>query len=1634
MPMPMLLPTDTSFRDAVRRADVGLLAGLLDAQHCSPAVFGILVRHEDPRLRYLGLVLLAERVGSDRTGGEREMAEFAGLLPASVGGAPEEALVLARLHERLGPYLRGPYLRGSGTGESGLRGPGLPAWRTADLPVRVRIAWLRAELLNEPTVLRTEPRGELLYQAVREATAAAAHRPERLVNELLDSGDPVLQADALRLTREGLHAGLLAPVRVRGHVISLLGADSAEVVTAALDELAEPWAALDPLAPGLLAPFLAADSVITRPGAAAAALGAAARHGHDGLLWQVVDDADLPPVLRRRAMELLGELADRGDIGALTAVAAGDPLLFAGSAVTCLRGLHRRGHFPDGPHVPAVIGLALADHSVAPHEVATILFTCRHETLRVLTDTDAGDPTWPRRLALLVALAGQGAGRLPIGEAIARVLPSAPAPAPFLDAIRALRHADAEDAVITLLPSAPAAALDALEAIGGHRTATALRQGLGLAAKAGGGETGGGETGQGETGGGETGRGETGGGETGRGEIAPHLRAVRNRALEVLWHLTDDPARRQALLVRLDPADLPTRIAADLGGPDERELALLSSHPDPDLPVAALCRLAAHGGAGTLPVIADLLLRVVADLAASREPGAAAPVPDTGSPAGQPAGEPVVPQEVLDAVHDLGRRLHLRGRIRPVCLLDAANPREAGHALVATMALDLLDRPGLSGGEQTILLELLLRAPYEGTRARVHRLLRHRDRHVRKHVIALLAREAGGDDAQALSATLIALTAAQDIQTVRQALLALGHARARWASTAIAARLGHPNMNVRKTAARVLVGSGTSAAVPALLFQLGHQDNPGLRGTLVEALRAILGDAYPATVLAAGEQSEDDGRVRELLLAGLDRTLPARSVLALDGQASRVAPTLLALVASGRVGLASGKAEDLAAAMTGHGITPPGVPRSAEDAGADRDAEALATEGWRAPVALRLAARREPPRPARLRELRPQLPDWLRLAASHPAERVGVLRLTLGLCPAPWTAGELTEFARSARVLLDGLAEAPTAERHDLMAVLEAVAPTLPAIERFAVAEAVRALPAAPSDSPSTLTLLRALDAVLVRADLEQALDSARLGANPGRAESAVLREAFAAPQSPATPQPFAGPPSPAATAQAEAEAWRAALDAAVRAPGALEEFRLLCRQRAGVDAAYGVPGSRDRLTALIDAHATAGPGVRALLIDWMTEIQPLDAPPWTLTETARAGARSDIGARAPRPRTVRVDDLDQPAPRPRTVRVDDLDQPRSTALRERLLAMLRASAPDRRHAAALALLKWPEPEGVLPVLRAFLRGRVDVPVGAALAGALSVLDEGELRADGVLRDRVALVASRLDPPELEPLVPLLLEWWEHDPASGGSEIGRALHRVPADVLAEHLGDRLEAGAWGFLDLLGGRSLLRTPALTRTCRRLRAEGRDDLADTLLLVEGPLRRPDSVRQDAADLAALRERAPAASAGASAPPSRQELLELARTGDPVRIRHALARLAEDHDGPDADWDPELRELIGTLLRHPKPKVRLHAHRTSRAVLDRQAYLHHTSVLLDDPQPDLVRTAIRTLCRAGWTPAVPAVTGLLEHPHPVVRRAAAEGLVGMGAPAVPALRRAVVHARPDRRSLYADVLERITAGQAV
>ncbi|RAY15900.1 HEAT repeat domain-containing protein [Actinomadura craniellae] len=1678
---------------------------------------------DDPAERLRALIRLDERITESGPG-----PELAALLPASPAGLPPEgALLLARLHERLRAHT------------------GPPRWDPAGWPARVRIAWRRAEVLARPEILREPPADgpphqaghhhgmggerppdETLYQAVHSIEAADADDPDLLIGELIRGADPVLCAAALRLTREALHQGLLSPARARAHLAGLAGSAAPQVAEGAQRELAEPWAALDPLPESGLPDGPAIAEV-------------AARHGHPGPLWEVAADPDRPPRLRRRALELLGGLATRADAPRLVRLAATDPLLLGGPLFGCLGEMHRRGHFAGDDQVPALLGLALADHTIPAETSATVLFTCRDAMLRTLAAAPTDAPDWPRRLDLLVALAGQGTGDPDIGDTITRMLAEAGDPRPFLRAVRALRHRPAEDAVLAALPLAAGAALDALEAVGGPRTAAMLRDGL-------------------------------------DGEVAPYLRPVRHRALELLWLLTEDTGERGRLLDRLDPRDLPARIAADLGGPDERELAVLRAALDPDRPVDALCRLARHGTAGTVPALTDLLLRVVSDLAAGAaisgqpagrhslhpgaQPGSEHSAQHSGrhgvqpgdrhsnghsgplgsghggghspQPGGQPGSgysgqhsdrhgiqpgdrhggghgvqpgsghrgqhsdrhgvqpggghdgghlggvgdaedrarrrkagvaEPAVPAEVIDAVCGLGARLYRRGRIRPVCLLDAGTAEEAGRALVATMALDLLERPDLADAERAILLELLGRVPHPATRARVHRLLRHRDPQVRKHVIALLA----GPDARALSASLLPLTASGDARTVRQALLALGNANARWASPAIAAALDHPTMNIKKTAAAALGTAGDPAAVPKLLYWLGRHDNPGLRDSLTAALRAILGTAYPATVLAAAERADGD-RTRTLLLEGLHRTLSARAVGALADQGSPAGPALLELLANGRIALGSGALDDLAT----YGVTPRDqTPRP------DADAALLAEHGWDAAAARRLLDRptgdladRSADHPAdrsadhsandpasdladrHLAGLRPLLDRWLELVEADRARREPALRLVLRLCPAPWTDGEVEAFARSAPLLAGALARASGAYRDGLLSVLDAAVPRLPAESAFDLAGRLRALP-----GPVPLGLLRRCGAVLTRADVERALAAARTGPDPWRVERRVLHDAFGlADSGPDSTAPHHPGPEERSRPAVSADSWRTDLETAARTPRGLQEFRSrngthrgtgpaargsACgtapdgthapasgsagtTARDGVHAAapggahgstgaHGdgradprggdsrgeVPGargeravgSREKLAALAEVYPhAAGPEIRAALLDWMVELQPVDAPAWTLAEEARRPVQAE-----------------------RVPRAGDLDQPRSAALRDRLLALLGGPDADRRQLAARALRGWPEPEVRAAVLRAHLAGRVDVPVTAELARALPALDPAEL-GEGTRAAEVAalLIEKAGADADLGPVARLLPEWWRR----GVPAAGRALRRMPADMLADLLADRLAAREWGFLDLLADRPVLNTPPLAEARRRSGDE-------RLVLVDGPLRPPGAAREDTAALAALRARPDLPEAASR--PSRRELLELARTGPPEQARRALSSLAEQ------PADEELAELLAELLGHPEHRVRLHAHRISRRVLDRPAHLRLTELLLDDPRPDVVRSAVNTLCHAGWEPALPAVADLLLHPDPTVRRAAADGLVLVGGPAVPALRHAAGRARPDRRPRYTAVLDRITAG---
>ncbi|RSN68392.1 HEAT repeat domain-containing protein [Actinomadura sp. WAC 06369] len=943
--------------------------------------------------------------------------------------------------------------------------------------------------------------------------------------------------------------------------------------------------------------------------------------------------------------------------------------------------------------------------------------------------------------------------------------------------------------------------------------------------------------------------------------------------------------------------------------------------------------------------------RAAADLAAARGDGP----------------EPTVPPDVVDAVRGLGERLHRRGAIRPRRLLDAATEREAGHGLVTDLALDLLDRPGLTAAEQAILLDLPCGCG-RPVRPRVHRLLRHRDPHVRKKAIRLLA----GRDARALSASLVPLTRAEDPQTVRHALLALEEANAAWAAPAIAACLDHPNMNVKKTAAGALSAVRAPEAVPALLAWLARHDNPGFRHALVGALRATLRGAFAATVRAAADGT-DDARARTRLLSVLRRT-------------------------------------------------------------GEHPAAWLAEHGW-APEVARRAVTAETPRAADQSALRAMLPHWLGLAASGDPG-ASVLRFVLALCKPPWTDAELACFATSARSLADAVPHLDGCARARLLDLLAAVIPRTGPAGRRALAARLHALP----PSRDVFALLHRCGDAPTGGELRRALAAARHGENPAEAETALLREAFARPPREPRAEDSAAPPPAASGGRAAPSGGRAAAPRSCEPPrtepagavaGAAGSGRAV-GDGPGLDAPAGLvarlrdagrsaeavrrlratagqaPGrsSREWLGALIEVFPAAAPEARDELLDWMLALQPLGVPAWTIGEEARR-TRAE---RTPHP--------------------DDLDQPWSAVQRERLLRMLEDGTAEQRATAARLLLDRPEPAVRLPVLHAYLDGRLDIEVTPRLAGTLLDLPgEGApvrpspRSADAAALERFVRVVGCLDADGIGGFVPVLVEAWEHGGAGVRARARAALRRAPADLVAGAIESRVEAGERGLLDLVAGRPVLRTPVLARTVERLRADGRGDLADRLDLVDGPFRPPGAARRDAEALAALRERR-----DPPPEPTRAELLARAREGAVPDVRRALARLVEGARTPD----PELAGLLAELLGHRERRIRLQALRAARRVLPREEYLDRTVALLEDRDSDVVLTAIRTLAHAEWAPAVPGLIALLDHPRPVVARDARDALVRLGERAIPDLRHAEGRARPDRRRFYAEVIGRIRDGR--
>ncbi|WAS90847.1 HEAT repeat domain-containing protein [Nannocystis punicea] len=1494
-----------------------------DPHPLAPAQLRAALASPQAAVRHAGLLQLQDRLA--RAADPEALAELAALLPTSPAGLPPPLqLRLAAMYRSVWTWRKEHVL---------------PDWRSVDLEPAVAQAWLRLDLSVAPATLARREVDAFVVAALRSLSAGDLLEPADLVALACAHARVDVQEEGARLLDECLRAGLLAPAQAIESLRTLLASASPPRRRDALLELAAPWARAWPCPRATLLPRLADDDVEV----ACAAVYLAALHDLHTDLRALVEDDSADPRVRAEAFGAAMARCERDALPAWLALALGDPVLFGPTCLRALRALHRRAIFVGDAELPAVLALATGDHSLDLDELAALTFTARKPLLRRLADLPAGDPRWPRLMPLLAAI---DSDEVPaVLHALLAGTRDRDLRRQILRQLGPLRDASSEAVVLAHLEQEPAACLGALRWLGAAATVTALSEGLGLHDQAG---------------------------------VRPHLCDLAADAAALLWHLIDlDSPVRARLQSRLRFDALPLAIHRDLQRPPARfNPALTLACAVEPVSVRALELLGRFGGADDLELARDLLRRVVSEIVAGvlveRD---RAPLRIDPSPVRASEAERQIPEVALQAVRELGRRLYERDAVRPACLLAALGAADAGDRVLAELLLDLDDEP-LAPEARAIVLRALVSQRSRRTRRvrrHLHRHLRHADPQVRAAAVTCLARHVPDD----LCASLVKLAEGDDLPTARQALLALAEARATAAAPAIAAWLEHPNMNLKKTAAEALQRAGSAEVVPALVRWLGAHDNPGLRAALSATLAALLGDSVTPTLLAALDSqppADPHAAARwRLWSLALDGRLEPAAVLHAARRGAPWLPVFLRLLIDGSVRL-RGETGSLVALLHHHGLHLRDLPllapaplrpavRALRDHGltshpADprktRDPEPTNHPAGGLPGhAADVLAEPEALTPEELAVVRPYLREWL-LALRGPAG-AGALAVVLQL----FTAGLEPAALRQCAGFVDDLAaRLDDTPRERLLALLDALVPELDVAAGLELAERLRRSEPRPNLSlGSWLGRLRRCGAVLVRADLERALQDCAGTSDPVAHARAALHDAF--PGLPALDD--------------EARRLRPRLGESLRA---------------GDEAVLYDP--RVSLEMLVDLHPDVPADLHAAWLDRLLQVQPLGV----------------VGLQ-PRP---------PEAPR-------HLPPPRSAKVLAALLARLaRSGLPERERAADL-LLAWPEPAAQAALLTACLEGHVPITIqrARAVAGRFAAEASTWIAAaehDRELRARVIALFAGLRPEVLLDLAPTLIAWWIAGQPRERDLLAAGLRRLPAGRLLQLLAPRLRAGEWGCLDLLGAPSTL-TPEWHDLLARAPGDG-DRLRQQALRSSIDARdRPPPL-----DLAALRTPLPAP---APAPPARTvaELrAEFAGAG-PEQVRQALKDMS---DRTGDEWFDLLVELVG----HASPRVRLQAHRLLRTG-DRERYLRSALGLLDDPDPNIQRSAIRAVSHAGHAPAVAALIARLAHERDPLHREVIAALRRLGPLAEDALVRAAREARPDRRRRYEEVLNAIAADVA-
>jgi hypothetical protein len=307
--------------------------------------------------------------------------------------------------------------------------------------------------------------------------------------------------------------------------------------------------------------------------------------------------------------------------------------------------------------------------------------------------------------------------------------------------------------------------------------------------------------------------------------------------------------------------------------------------------------------------------------------------------------------------------------------------------------------------------------------------------------------------------------------------------------------------------------------------------------------------------------------------------------------------------------------------------------------------------------------------------------------------------------------------------------------------------------------------------------------------------------------------------------------------------------------------------------------------------------------------------------------------------------------------------------------------------------------------------------LAATLAETPDLLRDAEQ--DPTRLTRLAALLTWIAPEDRLDHTPLLLHWWAHGPDAARQDLTSALRQLGPMRLLPLIEPHLRAGEWGHAELLTG-DITSQPRLARPARAGPTRARRHPSAPAPSPPRSARRDQHTRTLAALTELLHPLPPPPPSPLTDPGTLRERLHDA---DPEAIRHALTDMSQ---APGPDWP----ELLDQLVDHPSARVRLHAHRLLRASGERERYLAATLRLLDDPQQDIQRMAMRSLAHAGHAPAVlPLVERLVRDRDPLHREVIA-ALRRLGPLARGALLHARSRARPDRRHHHDELLAAIAS----